>query len=104
MGKQVEGLEHDPDATTDSVGVDAFGGDLLAFHGDPPGIDRLEQVDAAEQRGFSRARCADEADDLVLGDGQVDAAQDLERPEGLVQVLDAQRGGRWAGQRATPAR
>ena len=51
----------------------------------------LEQVDAAQQRRLARPGGADQAHDLVLGDGQVDAAQHLQVVEGLVQALDAQR-------------
>ena len=90
MRKQVEGLEDDPDVPPDAVEMDAVRGDVLAFHDDPSGIDRLEQVDAAQERGLARSRCADEADDLVLGDHEVDPAQDLELAERLVQALDAQ--------------
>ena len=53
-------------------------GDLLAVDDDPARVDRLDQVDAAQQRRLARARRADQADDLVLGDGEVDAAQHLE--------------------------
>ena len=58
---------------------------------DPAGIDRLEQVDAAQERGLAAPRRADEADDLVLGDVEVDAAQDLQLAEGLVEPLDRER-------------
>ena len=53
-------------------------GDLVALDADAAGVDRLEQVDAAQQRRLAAARRADEADDLVLGHVEVDAAQDLE--------------------------
>ena len=69
-------------------------GDLVAVEHDPTGVDRLEQVDAAEQGRLARARGADEADDLVLGDRQVDPAQDLDAAERLVEALDPDRGGR----------
>ena len=52
---------------------------------DPAGLDRLEQVDAAQERRLAGARRADQADDLVLGDVEVDPAQHLELAEGLVQ-------------------
>ena len=92
--EEVERLEDDPDPATDPVDVDALGRDLLAADDDPAGIDGLEQVDAAQERGLARPRRPDQADDLVLGDGQVDAAQDLERAERLVQPLDPERLGR----------
>ena len=66
-------------------------GDLVAFDDDPAGVDRLQQVDAAQQRRLARARRPDEADDLVLRDGEVDAAQDLDGAERLVQALDPER-------------
>ena len=87
--EEVEGLEDDADATADPVDVHAARGDLLAVHDDAPGLQRLEQVDAAEQRRLARARRADEADDLVLADDEVDALQDLEVAEGLRDALDA---------------
>ena len=74
-----------------TVEVDAPGGDLLAFDDDAAGLDRFEQVHAAKQRRLARARGPDEADDLVLGDDQVDALEHLEVAEGLVQPLDPQR-------------
>ena len=65
--------------------------DLLAAHDDPSGVDRLEQIHAAQERRLPRAGRADEADDLVLGQLKVDAAQHLELPEGLAQSRDLQR-------------
>jgi hypothetical protein len=50
VGEEVEGLEHDPDPTTDPVDVDSGGGDLLAGHLDPTRVDRLREVDASQQR------------------------------------------------------
>ena len=91
MREQVERLEDDPDPLPDPVEVDALGGDLVALDEDPPGVDRLEQVDAAQERRFARARRADETDHLVLVDNQVDPAQDFERPERLVEALDPER-------------
>ena len=60
-------------------------GDLLALQLDPAGVDRLEQVDAAQQRRLAGAGRADQADDLVLGELEVDPAQHLELAEGLVE-------------------
>ena len=71
---------------------------------DPPGIDRLEQVDAAEQRRLALARGADEAHDLVLGTVEIDAAQDLEVAERLVQALDPQGGRLGRRQPSAPLR
>ncbi len=47
------------------------------------------QVDAAQERRLAGAARPDQADDLVIVDHEVDASQDLELPEGLVETLDA---------------
>ena len=86
--EQVEGLEDDADLAPDQVLVDVRPGDLVPEHADPPGVDGLQQVDAAQQRRLARARRADQADDLVRGHRQVDALEHLVGLEGLVQVLD----------------
>ena len=86
--EEVERLEDDPDPAADPVDVDAARGDLLAVDDDPAGVDRLEQVDAAQQRRLARAGGADQADDLVLGDVEVDPAQHLELAERLAQPFD----------------
>ena len=56
---------------------------------DPPGLQRLQQVDTAQECGLARPGRADEADDLVLADDEVDATQDLQVAERLVDALDA---------------
>ena len=56
-----------------------------------PAVDRLEQVDAAQQRRLAGAGRADQADDLVLGDREVDPAQHLDLAERLVDVLEPKR-------------
>ena len=61
----------------------------VAEHDDPPGIDRLEEIDAAQEGRLARAGRADQADDVVLGDREVDPLQHLELAEALVQRLDA---------------
>ncbi len=68
------------------------GSDLLAVHDDPSAVDRLEQVHATQERRLPGARRADEADDLVLGQREVDPAQHLELPEGLVDALEDECG------------
>ena len=55
---------------------------------DPALVDRLEAVDAGEQRRLARAGAADDGDHLALVDGQVDALQDLQRAEGFADVFD----------------
>ena len=53
----------------------------------------LEQVDAAEERRLPRAGGADQADDLVLGEREIDPPQHLEVAERLVDSLELERRG-----------
>ena len=55
-------------------------------------IDALEQVDAAQERGLAATARTDEAHDLVLVDGEVDAVEHDLRSERLVDVFDAEPG------------
>ncbi len=89
--EEVERLEDDADVAPHAVHVHAAAGDLLPLDPDAAGVDLLEQVDAAQQRRLPGSGGADQAHDLVLRDGQVDAAQDLEVVERLVQALDSER-------------
>ena len=91
MREEVERLEDDPDPAADAVDVDSARGDLLAGDDDPAGVDRLEQVDAAEEGRLARAGRADQADDLVLGEREVDAAEHLELAERLVDALEREQ-------------
>ena len=84
VGEQVERLEHDADAAPHRVGVGAAAGDLHAVEQDAAAVDRLEQVDAAQQGRLAGAARADEAHDLVLVDGEVDAVEHDLRAVGLV--------------------
>ena len=66
--EEVVGLEDDPDLPPHPVLVHARRRDLVAVDHDPPGVDRLDQVDAAKERRLPRARCADQADTSCSGD------------------------------------
>ena len=92
MREQVVGLEDDPDPPPDAVDVDVRVGDLALADEDPPVVDRLEEVDAAQQRRLAAPRRADEADHLVRRDDQVDPAQDLERPRRTCAALERRVG------------
>ena len=59
--------------------------DQLAVDLDPPAVDLLEVVDAADERRLARARRADDADGLALRDVERDALQHLEPAEALVR-------------------
>ena len=80
----------DPDLAANAIHVDSARGHLLARDLDPPPVDRLEEVHAAEEGRLPRSRGADQADDLVLGERQVDTAENLELAERLVEALDAE--------------
>ena len=62
--------------------------DDLAVDDDRPVVDLLEQVHAAEERRLARPRGADQADDLMEVDRQVDPVQHLEVAEALRDVLE----------------
>ena len=70
--------------------------DVLAVHLDGALRGTLQQVHAADQRGFSRAGQTDDAEDLPGLDVQIDIMQSVDRrrtiPEGLAQVPDPDDG------------
>ena len=74
MREEVEALEHDADVLAQRVEVDAAARHPFAVDADLALLDRLQRVDAAQQRRLAAARRADEADDLVLVDAQAHAA------------------------------
>jgi len=68
-------------------------GDLLTVQLDAAVVLGLQQVDAAQQRRLARPRRADEDDDLVRRDVQVEPVEDdvlAPSAEGLAQALDVQ--------------
>ena len=87
--EQVEALEHHADVLAHLVDVGLGVGDLDVLEADLAARRLLEPVDAAQHRRLARARRPQDHDDLALLDLQVDALENLERAEGLPQVLDA---------------
>ena len=85
--KEVERLEDDADLS--SCGVDVVAGprDVVALEPDRAGVDRLEQIEAAEQRRLAAPGRTDQRNDLVIGDVDRDAAQHRVVAIGLVDVL-----------------
>ena len=75
MREQIEALEDDADVAAQRVDIDAGPGDPVAVDADLAALDVLEAVDAAQQRRFAAARRADQADDLMLLDLEVEAAE-----------------------------
>ena len=59
--------------------------------GKPPFVGRLEQIDAAHQCGLARAGIADDAINLPVADGQIDAVQRRDRAAvgGRIAFFDA---------------
>jgi hypothetical protein len=69
--------------------------DEFPAYPEPAAVDLFQVVDAAQERGFARARWPDDAVDLAGIDLKADAPQDLEPPEALVYVFGED--GRGAG-------
>src|SRR5262249_60077045 len=86
--EEVERLEDDPDLAAQRVHVDRSVRDRLAVDDDRARVDRLEAVDAAEERRLPRPRRTDQADDLMQVHGQVDSFEDRELVEALGDSLD----------------
>ena len=101
MREEVEGLEDDADPSPYQVHVHTRGRHVLAVNDDAPRVDRLEQVDAAKQCRLAGAGRADQADDLVLGHREIDAAQHLELAEALPDPFEEHR--RAGAHDSTPA-
>ena len=99
MREQVVALEHRAEAGAYAVRVDARIGDVLVVEEDLPVIDGLEEVQASQQRGLARPARADERDHFVGRQLEVDAAEHLALPEGLVDAGRPQQ----SGHRIAPA-
>ncbi len=89
MGEEVELLEDDPDPLPDAGDVGAAARDLLALEVDRAGLDRLEQVDAAEERALAAAARADDREHFAAAHLEVDAVEHDVVPEALVDALEA---------------
>src|SRR6185503_7446095 len=89
--EQVERLEDDPHLPSDQIPIHPALRDVTTVDPDRPGVDRLEQVDAAQQCRLAGPARADQADDLVLLDGEVDASKDFNVSEALVETFDPDR-------------
>ncbi len=86
--EQVVGLEDDADLLSQLVDVRLLGGQVVPVERDRAGVDRLEQVDAAEQRRLARAGGADQADDVVQAHLEADVLEHLVVDKRLPDVLD----------------
>ena len=88
--EEVELLEDDPDPLPDRGDVDAVARDLLALEGDAARLDRLEEVDAPQQRALAAAARADHHEDLARLHLEVDAVEDEVVSEALPHALEPQ--------------
>ena len=86
--KQIELLEDHPDSLADRRHVGALARDLLALEEDPPRVERLEQVDAAEQRALAAPARADDDEHLAGGDVEVDPVEHEVVAEALPNRLE----------------
>jgi hypothetical protein len=86
--EEVELLEDDPDPLADRGDVHALACDLVALEVDVPAVERLEQVDAAQQRALAAAARADHDQHLAGIHCQVDAVEDEVVAEALAHGLE----------------
>jgi len=61
----------------------AVDGGVVPEHGDHPGGDRQQGGEAADGGGLARAVGSEEAEDLALGDGEVEPVDGPGVPEGV---------------------
>ena len=91
MGEELVGLEDHADAAANLGPGDAGGRQVIPVEEDLPGVDGLEAVDRAQERGLAAAGGADDDDDFAVSDVEGDAAQGVVAAGvGLVEVDEAQ--------------
>ncbi len=88
MRKEVELLEDHADLQPQCLQMQLIVQQLRTCHLDRAGADRLQSVDAAKQRRFSRAAFADDGDHLAGFDIQIYALQHLIVAKALVDFSD----------------
>ena len=86
--EQVEVLEYHTNLLTHQVDVGLRIGQGVAVDDDLSGGDRLQRVQAPQERALAGARWSDNADHLLRVDVAIDAPEDFIRAELLVQVFD----------------
>ena len=91
MRIEVERLEHEADVLSDAVQVDTTRHDLGAVDPDPSVARLLEAVDASQEGALARPGRPDEDDHLTRPHPEVDALQDFEVTERLVEVIDLEQ-------------
>jgi hypothetical protein len=102
---EIEALEHHSELRTHPVDLlsirrpvrascIALHADRFAGDGYLAGIRCFQQIDAAQERRFSRSGRAENGDDVAFERIEGDALEDLDGPEALVHVAHAQCDGR----------
>ena len=102
---QAEPLEHHADLGAEALGAEQPIGEHFAQHLDPPVLDPLQPVDAAEQRALAGSAGTADHHDAAGRDRQVDVAQHAVVAEGLADALepDDRRAQRYSSHARTAA-
>ena len=87
--EQIEALEYHADALAQGVEIGAQIHQVLAVKPDVAGIGILQQVDAAQQGALAGAGGADDAHHFPWHDLQVNALEDFQTAEGLLQLFNS---------------
>ena len=91
VGEELVGLEDHADAAANLGPGDAGGRQVIPVEEDLPGVDGLEAVDRAQERGLAAAGGTDDDDNFAVGDVEGDAAQGVVAAGvGLIEVDEAQ--------------
>src|SRR5262245_53622355 len=100
MREKVESLEDEADLATflgeltvaqmDGPAVDQLLTNQHVVDIDPPRAWLLEVIDAAQQRRFARSARPEDRNLLAARDVEIDAGENLELSEALVQIDDAE--------------
>ncbi len=75
MREEIEVLEHHSDLTPDGIDVDPRIGDDLSVDDDSTALNRLEEIDAAQERALAAAARTDDDENLAALDIQGHLAQ-----------------------------
>jgi hypothetical protein len=86
--EEVELLEDDPDLLADLRDIHALPGDLLALEENPAFLDRLEQVDAAQERALAAPARPDHDEHFAALHAEVDPIEDEVVAEALAHALE----------------
>ncbi len=87
--KKIELLKHHPDALPNRRHVRTLARDLLALEEDPTGVERLEQIHAAEQGALTATARSNDDEHLADGNIEVDPVEDEIVAEALPNSLEA---------------